>query len=441
MRHKCLPVILAIGAVVPALSSSASVIKGKVAINDPAVISVIDFKGHVNPVNVNHLDSAYSLNIDAENPEIMTLFIIYNDEQGNKRQTYTPVLVGPELATIEMDIDAKTGTPVITTPDVNQQAFLSFTNFIVDNLRGGVKGQAKNISKKIDKQISKINKKVTNPLVKDYMELWGISTKMSAERFSRPRTKGGKPSRNQNASLPVSTEYLVNNSATKYFPEFVNYVTHELGQGHSLAEKINNLRSNLPAGDLLDYLETRQIVQFINLNKGKISAEEIISEIKPVAKDKPEYEGWKNAVRGYHSYVEPGDVAPEDLILDADGKEFRISDFKGKYLFIDFWASWCVYCVKEIPALEKIKDEFADSDIEFIGISLDDNTDNWKKALGKYNLSDNQYIVSSPDFAEKLRLNSIPRYMIYDRDGKLLTPNAPRPKQHDQLAELLKSLV
>ena len=60
--------------------------------------------------------------------------------------------------------------------------------------------------------------------------------------------------------------------------------------------------------------------------------------------------------------------------------------------------------------------------------------------MEKNGLEENQFIVSSPEFAEKLGLSSIPRYMIYDPEGNMLYPEAPRPHQYDKLVELLRSL-
>ena len=291
-------------------------------------------------------------------------------------------------------------------------------------------------------EISILKTKTSNPLVSDYLDLWGESTRVSSERLLHIRKV--KDPRERKKNMPgskLSADQLISNSATKYFPEFVNIVIHEKAKGKSLEEKFENIQANLPEGDLKEHIQTKIISDYIAANKAKMDPDLLVAQLDAVAKENPEYDNWVGTVRGFRSYLKRGDSAPEDVLFSSDGTEFKISDFKGKYLFIDFWASWCVYCIKEMPDLEKIKQEFADSDIQFIGISLDDNQENWKKAMEKYDLKENQFIVSSPDFAEKLGLSSIPRYIIYDREGRMLYPDTPRPRQYQQLSDLLKSLV
>lgn len=69
-------------------------------------------------------------------------------------------------------------------------------------------------------------------------------------------------------------------------------------------------------------------------------------------------------------------------MTDVNGKKYRLSDFKGKAVYIDVWATWCGPCCMEIPYMEKLVKHYAkNKKIEFLSISLDENQKKWKKKL------------------------------------------------------------
>ncbi|MCW3467029.1 AhpC/TSA family protein [Chitinophaga nivalis] len=82
-----------------------------------------------------------------------------------------------------------------------------------------------------------------------------------------------------------------------------------------------------------------------------------------------------------------GDMAPAFSIPDVDGKMVSLSDFKGKYVFLDFWASWCGPCKAQVPFLKAANDKFKDKNFVMIGISLDSKKEGWVKGIAKHELS------------------------------------------------------
>lgn len=70
--------------------------------------------------------------------------------------------------------------------------------------------------------------------------------------------------------------------------------------------------------------------------------------------------------------VMPGDVAPSWTAKDYNGDEIKSSDFRGKYLLVDFWATWCIPCIAEMPNLEGIHKEFGGDQLQIVGLSIDD---------------------------------------------------------------------
>lgn len=131
----------------------------------------------------------------------------------------------------------------------------------------------------------------------------------------------------------------------------------------------------------------------------------------------------------------PGKPAPDFEIIDADGKKCRISDLRGKYLFIDIWATWCAPCRDEIPFMAQLQEHFTgDGRITLISISVDSNVKTWKKFLKKEQPGWPQYVVDrkTNEFLEKeYRIYGIPHFMLIDPEGRFVSYAFTRPSDPD----------
>ncbi|MGB1042713.1 MAG: TlpA family protein disulfide reductase [Tenacibaculum sp.] len=124
------------------------------------------------------------------------------------------------------------------------------------------------------------------------------------------------------------------------------------------------------------------------------------------------------------------------------GGTTSLDDLKGKYVYIDMWATWCPPCKKEIPFLQKVEKQYHGKNIEFVSISVDSEKDygTWKKMVADKNLSGIQlYSKRDKNFSGAYRVNSIPRFILIDPQGNIVDANAPRPSS-PKLVELFKSL-
>lgn len=136
-----------------------------------------------------------------------------------------------------------------------------------------------------------------------------------------------------------------------------------------------------------------------------------------------------------------GSPFPADVVLeDADGNVVDIASFKGKYLYIDLWASWCGPCCKEVPHLQAIEKEFQDSNVVFLSISTDTDKEAWKNKMVELNMHGNQLHDRNNTLCNALNVKGIPFFLIYDKEGKLHTYKAMRPSRGDALRMVLEGL-
>lgn len=124
------------------------------------------------------------------------------------------------------------------------------------------------------------------------------------------------------------------------------------------------------------------------------------------------------------------------LLKNTKGESISLQQLlnqnKGKVIYMDFWASWCVPCREEMAISAKLRELYEGEDVVFIYLAYKDTEENWKKAIMQQNLSNasTSYFIensSTSNFLKKMKLESIPRYIIFNKAGKLVEINAPRP--------------
>ena len=143
------------------------------------------------------------------------------------------------------------------------------------------------------------------------------------------------------------------------------------------------------------------------------------------------------------SGLQPGDAAYPFSYADKDGEFHSLADFKGKYVFVDVWATWCGPCKREIPFLKKLEQEMKEKNIAFVGISIDNSNDYDKwETMVKNGDVDGIQLFSNNDhkFTEAYDIKSIPRFMLFDPEGKVVNINMPYPST-GELKDLLNSIV
>jgi len=139
--------------------------------------------------------------------------------------------------------------------------------------------------------------------------------------------------------------------------------------------------------------------------------------------------------------VKIGTIAPDFSVPDLNGKNVSLSDFRGKYVLIDFWASWCVPCVALIPHLKEIEKEFSGDKFMIFAVSLDTKREGWEKAIKKHDLTwvnvSNIQGWGDP-VAKEFGVTSLPFNVLIDPEGKVVGYNLGGEHLKAKLTELLK---
>ena len=135
----------------------------------------------------------------------------------------------------------------------------------------------------------------------------------------------------------------------------------------------------------------------------------------------PEYTEALQAELNKLSMLQPGQPAPDFALHDLDGQAVSLSQFKGKVVLLDFWASWCGPCIGDLPNLRKIKEQVAAQPVVFLNISLDANEVAWKQAIAKHEIKG--FHVRSNQVAQAYNVSGIPRYYLIDPQGLIVEDN------------------
>lgn len=133
-------------------------------------------------------------------------------------------------------------------------------------------------------------------------------------------------------------------------------------------------------------------------------------------------------------------VAPDFTLMDADGKPVSLSSFRGKYVLVDFWASWCPDCIRENPNIVEAYKRFKDKNFTVIGVSFDRTKEAWLSRIAKDGLTWTQLFAPGgwkSDVSKAYGIHWIPTAYLIDPEGKIVAVGLTGQALLDKLAELL----
>ncbi|MFI1772442.1 redoxin domain-containing protein [Thalassobellus citreus] len=131
-----------------------------------------------------------------------------------------------------------------------------------------------------------------------------------------------------------------------------------------------------------------------------------------------------------------GDLCPDFKMENLKHESVSLSSFRGKYVFIDVWASWCYPCRLEYPFLEKMAEEINSDDIVFLGLSIDTRDYKWIGMARNLKMKEPQWRVLDSVFETKFRVAYIPRFILLDKEGRVVNLKMDKPSKPETKAYL-----
>lgn len=135
-----------------------------------------------------------------------------------------------------------------------------------------------------------------------------------------------------------------------------------------------------------------------------------------------------------------GKIAPDFKAATPEGESLSLSSLKGKYVLIDFWASWCAPCLAEVPNVKAVYDEYHPKGLEILSVSLDEDKAKWMAAITKHNL--NWKHISTLKgwdcgIAKTYNVSGVPAMILLDKDGRIVTKDLRGEKLREEISKLI----
>jgi len=191
--------------------------------------------------------------------------------------------------------------------------------------------------------------------------------------------------------------------------------------------------------DVSDFLKLFIIENYLSYKLDSPGLDSLLSAIDPAARLTPGYERLAERLTVLRR-VAVGQPALHFALEDPSGDPVPLSNFEGKYLLIDFWASWCQPCREENPKVVKLYEEFNDRGFEILGVSLDQSRERWLSAIEQDGLtwahvSDLQGWQSAA--GRLYGVNAIPHTVLINPEGMIIAKNLKTEELRERLNELL----
>lgn len=319
------------------------------------------------------------------------------------------------------------------------------------------------------KDYAVVHGKITNPIDSLDLRLFDgknnktIMVEVDAEGNFRDTLKLEKPANFTAVYKNVFGFYLANdmnvevNFDTKNFAESIAFSGKGEAENNFVKFK-SKATKNLYGENYKDYFSLNQTdfdaktKSYIDAFNKQLEAKKAVLDSAFISQQKEALETFKKQnlaqyqeQQKINKALAKGNPSPEfnDYVNYAGGTS-SLKDFRGSYVYIDVWATWCGPCKYEIPFLEKVEKKYHDKNIKFVSLSIDNKRDEqkWRDMIKAKNMGGIQLLADkdyNSQFIKDYFIYGIPRFILLDPEGKIVDYDAPRPSE-EKLITLFASL-
>lgn len=202
---------------------------------------------------------------------------------------------------------------------------------------------------------------------------------------------------------------------------------------------VNNFKDPL----IQEYLVDLYVASYIKMN-GFADTKNLVDLYYQKVKDPKKIAKFKEACAVFEK-LSTGNVCPPFTFKDVNDKTVTLNDFKGKYVYLDIWATWCGPCKAEIPNIKLLEQRYEGRNIIFVGLSIDRNKDiaTWKRTVAEMKMGGCQlHFGENWDWLKNFMPYSmaVPRFILIDKDGKIIDANMTPPSNKKSI-ETIDALI
>lgn len=280
-----------------------------------------------------------------------------------------------------------------------------------------------------------------SPVVAEYVKINAFVRASNAYEFL-PRAQGinKEDLTFKKSDVLPAAEKVLDNDISALFVQATQMVVDALPSNVTLLEKLDALHSKYNNDALRAKVAMLLVERYLtqhnyatDFDGGLAVLTEATKKYNLSDKYVTEYQKRKSTIVGADF---PADVE----LVDAEGNVVDFGKFKGKYVYVDMWASWCGPCCREVPYLQELEKTLENKDVVFVSISTDADSNAWKSRMAELGMHGNQLHDKDNALGNALNVRGIPFFLIYDKDGKLHTYGAMRPSKGELLKNLLEGL-
>lgn len=209
--------------------------------------------------------------------------------------------------------------------------------------------------------------------------------------------------------------------------------------GELIDREIKYIIDNYKDSTLLSDLMHHYIYEYVSAH-GVGEKKELVDYYKQYVKDEKLVQDFDQLCATWGK-LNPGDPSPEFNFVNDKGDFVSLESLRGKFVYIDIWASWCGPCRREIPYLKELEKKFEGKPITFVSISCDNDAEAWRKAMEEENVSGIQlYMNHDLAFAKAYIVSGIPRFILLDKEGCIVDAHMTNPSNPNTVKTLQRVL-